>query len=175
MAARSTAEVNDDRTGFVIQDIVLGNTDKGEATIFTVDLQKAWETRAGIVELYMGYGHQDVQDVNPGTSSTASSNWDNVAVADPNNPTLATSNYEIEHRFTLAFNWKKAFFSDAYTSAGLFIERRSGRPYSYTSVGNGNVWGDPRQNSRNRQLLYVPEVNDPLVTLLVGGVRGQRQ
>ena len=154
---------NDNRTSSSIQDIVLGNTDKGEATIFTVDLQKAWETRAGSIDLYMGYGHQSVQDVNPGTSSTASSNWDNVAVADPNNPTLATSNYEIEHRFTLAFNWKKAFFSDAYTSAGLFIERRSGRPFSYTFFGNGNTWGDPRQNSRNRQLFYVPEVNDPLV------------
>jgi hypothetical protein len=155
--------VNDDRTSSSIQDIVLGNTDKGEATIFTVDLQKAWETRAGTVDLYLGYGHQDVSDVNPGTSSTASSNWDNVAVADPNNPVLATSNYEIEHRFTLAFNWKKAFFSDAYTSAGLFLERRSGRPFSYTFFGNGNTWGDPRQNSRNRQLFYVPEVNDPLV------------
>jgi len=153
---------SDDRASFV-QDIVLGNTDKGEATIFTVDLQKSWETRAGSVDFYMGYGHQDVSDVNPGTSSTASSNWDNVAVSDPNNPTLATSNYEIEHRFTLAFNWKKAFFSDAYTSAGLFIERRSGRPYSYTFARNGETFGDPRQNSRQRHLLYVPLVDDPLV------------
>jgi hypothetical protein len=153
---------SDDRASFV-QDIVLGNTDKGEATIFTVDLQKAWETRAGTIDFYMGYGHQDVSDVNPGTSSTASSNWDNVAVSDPNNPTLATSNYEIEHRFTLAFNWKKAFFSDAYTSAGLFIERRSGRPYSYTFARNGETFGDPRQNSRQRHLLYVPTVDDPLV------------
>jgi len=152
----------DDRAGFV-QDIVLGNTDKGEATIFTVDLQKSWETRAGSIDFYMGYGHQDVSDVNPGTSSTASSNWDNVAVSDPNNPTLATSNYEIEHRFTLAFNWKKAFFSDAYTSAGLFVERRSGRPYSYTFARNGETFGDPRQNSRQRHLLYVPTVDDPLV------------
>jgi len=114
--------------------------------------------------MYFGYGHQDVTDVNPGTSSTASSNWDNVGTSDPNNPGLATSNYEIEHRFTLALNWKKAFFKDAYTSAGLFVERRSGRPYSYTFYRSGNTWGDPRQNSRNRQLFYVPLEDDPLVT-----------
>jgi hypothetical protein len=153
-----------------IQDLVLGNTDKGKSTILTVDLQKSWETRAGLVDLYVGYGHQDVQDVNSGTSSTASSNWDNLATADPNNPTLTTSNYEIEHRFTLALNWKKAFFKDAYTSAGLFIERRSGRPYSYTFLtdlqarSDSNPWGDPRQDSRDRQLFYVPLVDDPLVT-----------
>ena len=155
--------LNDGRSSST-QDIVLGNTGKGQSTIFTIDLSKAWETRAGLVDMYFGYGHQDVTDVNPGTSSTASSNWDNVGTSDPNNPGLATSNYEIEHRFTLALNWKKAFFKDAYTSAGLFVERRSGRPYSYTFYGNGNTWGDPRQNSRNRQLFYVPLEDDPLVT-----------
>ncbi len=147
-----------------IQDIVLGNTKQGRSTIFTLDLAKSWNTAAGTIDLYAGYGHQDSKDVNPGTSSTASSNWDNVQVSDPNNPSLATSNYEIEHRFTLALNWKKAFFGDAYTSAGLFVERRSGRHFAYTFSGNGNVWGDPRQNSRNRQLLYVPGENDPIVT-----------
>jgi hypothetical protein len=146
------------------QDLVLGNTSGGKSTIFTIDLSKSWETKAGYIDLYTGYGHQDVQDVNPGTSSTASSNWDNLATADPNNPGVSTSNYEIEHRFTLALNWKKAFFSDAYTSAGLFLERRSGRPYSYTFARNTLIFGDPRQNSRSRQLFYVPLVDDPLVT-----------
>ena len=153
----------DGRASFV-QDIVLGNTSKGQATIFTIDLSKSWQTAAGQFDMYAGYGHQDVTDVNPGTSSTASSNWDNLATDDPNNPKPATSNYEIEHRFTLALNWKKAFFSDAFTSAGLFIERRSGRPYSYTFGRNTSIFGDPRQSSRQRALFYVPLVDDPTVT-----------
>jgi hypothetical protein len=163
----------DGRSSSSIQDLVLGNTDKGKSTVFTVELQKSWETNAGLIDLFVGYGHQDVQDVNSGTSSTASSNWDNLATADPNNPTLTTSNYEIEHRFTLALNWKKAFFKDAYTSAGLFIERRSGRPYSYTfltdlqAIPGSNPWGDPRQDSRDRQLFYVPLENDPNVVYSV--------
>jgi hypothetical protein len=153
----------DGRPSFV-QDIVLGNTSKGKSTIFTIDLSKSWQTQAGFIDMYVGYGHQDVTDVNPGTSSTASSNWDNLATDDPNNPRAATSNYEIEHRFTLALNWKKAFFSDAYTSAGLFVERRSGRPFSYTFASGTSMFGDPRQSSRQRALFYVPLENDPTVT-----------
>ena len=139
-----------------IQDLVLGNTDQGRALVFTVDVSKAWVTSAGIMDLFVGYGHQDVLDVNPGTSSTASSNWDNLATEDPNNPKLSTSNYELEHRFTLAFNWRKDFFEDLFTSAGLYVERRSGRPYSYTFGGGSYNFGDPRQGSRQRHLFYVP-------------------
>jgi outer membrane receptor for ferrienterochelin and colicin len=152
-----------------IQDLLLTNTSQGSATIFTIDLSKSWQTRAGQVDLYVGYGHQDVIDVNPGTSSIASSNYKYVSTDDPNNPKAATSNYEIEHRFTLALNWKKAFFADAFTSAGLFVERRSGRPYSYTMTPyvypNTTItaFGDPWYRY-NRQLFYVPTVGDPLVT-----------
>jgi hypothetical protein len=69
---------------------------------------------------------------------------------------LATSNYEIQHRFPLSLTWRKAFFGDHDTAVGLFVERRSGRPFSYTFGGNSSVFGDPRQGARNRQLFYVP-------------------
>jgi len=147
------------------QDILLTNTSEGESVIFTMDVSKSWITAAGTFDLYAGYGHQDVKDVNPGVSSQARSNWDRLATQDPNDPDLATSNYEIEHRFTLALNWRKAFFKDAFTSAGLFLERRSGRPFSYTfaSGTSGTIFGDPRQNSRQRQLFYVPSGEDDVI------------
>ncbi len=120
-------------------------------------------TAAGTFDWYAGYGYQNINDVNSGTSSTASSNWDRQATEDPNNNGLSISNYEIKHRFTSALNWRKAFFGDAFTSAGLFLERRAGRPYSYTFANGTTIFGDPRQASRQRQLFYVPEVNDPNV------------
>ena len=126
-----------------IQDFLLTNTNEGESTVFSIDASKTWRTGAGRFDAYLGYGHQDVKDVNPGTSSTASSNWDNVAVSDPNNPGLETSNYEIEHRFTGSFAWRKAFFGDYETSIALFGERRSGRPYSYTFGGGSPRLGRP--------------------------------
>jgi len=139
---------------------MLTNTSDGEGAVYTVDLSKTWRTRAGRFDAYLGYGYQDIKDVNPGTSSTASSNWDNVAVSDPNDPGIATSNYEIEHQFKGSFTWRKAFFGDHETSISLVGERRSGRPYSYTfgTAAQGAVWGDPRQggNARQRHLFYVP-------------------
>ncbi len=144
-----------DNRGSEIQDLLLTNTSEGEGTVVTLDFNKTWRTRAGRFDAYLGYGYQDVTDVNPGTSSQASSNWDNIAVSDPNNPGVATSNYEIEHQFKGALTWRKAFFGDYETSISLVGERRSGRPFSYT-IGGPGVWGDPRQASRQRHLFYVP-------------------
>jgi len=153
----------DGRTDPSIQDLLLTDTHDGDGTVFTVDLAKTWRTGVGRFDAYLGYGYQDIKDVNPGTSSTASSNWDNVAVSDPNDPGLATSNYEIGHQFKGAFTWRKAFFGDYETGISLVGERRSGRTYSFT-FGAGTplaVWGDPRQGSRQRHLFYVPlDAND---------------
>ncbi len=145
-------------------DYLLTNTDEGSRNILSLSLEKSWRTSAGRFDLLFGYGYQDVEDVNPGASSTASSNWDRLATANPNDPELATSSYEFTHRFPLAITWQKPFFGEYLTSAGLFMERRSGRTYSYT-FGNGTVesttparvaFGDPRQGARQRQLFYVP-------------------
>ena len=147
----------DGRTDPTVQDFLLTNTDQGESTIFSVEANKTWRTGSGRFDAYLGYGHQDVKDVNPGTSSTASSNWDNVAVSDPNDPGLETSNYETAHRFNGSFQWTKAFFGDYETSIALIGERRSGRPFSYTFGAGSLVWGDPRQAARQRHLFYVPD------------------
>ncbi len=147
----------DGRSSSSIQDFLLTNTGEGEQTVFSIDASKTWRAAAGRFDAFLGYGYQDVKDVNPGTSSTASSNWDNVAVSDPNDPGLETSNYEIEHRLSGSFAWRKAFFGDYETSVALIGERRSGRPYSYTFGSGSTLFGDPRQAARQRQLFYVPD------------------
>jgi hypothetical protein len=152
----------DGRTSSSTQDLLLTNTGGGKGEIFTIDFTKTWRTGAGRFDAYLGYGHQDIKDVNPGTSSTASSNWNSFAVADPNNPELSTSNYEIEHQFKGQFTWRKAFFGDYETSIALVGERRSGRPYSFTLGGAQSVWGDPGF-FRQRQLFYVPEDGDDVI------------
>ena len=152
---------DDGRDNAFIQDLLLTNTGRGEGTVISVELSKTWRLASGRFDTNLGYAHEDITDVNPGTSSTASSNWDNVAVSDPNNPGLATSNYEIAHRFNGSFAWHRSFFGDFETSLALVGERRSGRPYSYTfgNATQGAVWGDPRQGgfARQRQLFYVPD------------------
>jgi hypothetical protein len=148
---------DDGRSNPFLQDFLLTNTAEGEGRVFTIEFSKTWRLGAGRFDAYLGYGNQDVRDVNPGTSSTASSNWDNVAVSDPNDPGLETSNYEIEHRFNGSVHWTKALFGEYETSIALIGERRSGRPYSYTFGAGSPVWGDPRQAARQRHLFYVPD------------------
>ena len=152
------SQAPDGRSNAFIQDFLLTNTGGGEGNVYTIDFAKTWRTGAGRFDAYFGYGYQDIKDINPGTSSTASSNWDNLAVADPNNPELSTSNYEIKHQFKGQFTWRKAFFGDYETSVALVGERRSGRPFSFTFGGGTplSVFGDPRQASRQRALFYVP-------------------
>jgi hypothetical protein len=153
-----------------INDLVLTNTDVGSSLVWVIDALKAWNTRAGIIDLYAAYTYTDARDVNSGTSSTARSNWDSLAFADPNNPANATSNYETRHRFVVNFGWKKAFFGNYATAAGLFVERRSGQPFSYTFGSGTSVFGDPRQGARQHQLLYVPKDDSDY---LVGGTLTQ--
>lgn len=140
-----------------VNDLLLTNTDRGSSLVATLDAAKSWQTRAGRVDLAAAYAYTDARDVNPGTSSTALSNWDNVAASDPNHPGAATSNYGVRHRFVLNVAWQKAFVGSYLSSAVLYLERRSGQPFSYTFGNQSSVFGDPRQRARQRELFYVPK------------------
>jgi hypothetical protein len=152
-----------------INDLVLTNTDQGKSSVLSLEAAKTWDTGAGKFDFSLGYAYTRAKDVSPATSSVALSNWDNMATSDVNNPELATSNYEVRHRFPLRLSWRKAIFGDNETAVNLFVERRAGLPFSYTFAGTalgltGNgadlaavtVFGDPRQDNRFRQLFYVP-------------------
>ncbi|WP_122464393.1 TonB-dependent receptor [Brevundimonas lutea] len=152
------------------QVLMLTNFEGGETDQFAVSLGKDWYD--GWLEGFgfnFSYTWLDTLDRSPATSSTASSNFGNIGLFDPNNPTLATSNYEIEHALKLSLNYSKAFFGDYRTRFGIYAQRRSGLPFSYTYASN--FFGE--SISTNRQLLYVPQVDssgmvtatsDPLVT-----------
>jgi outer membrane receptor for ferrienterochelin and colicin len=148
------------------QDLLLTDTHHGDSTVLTLDAQKGFDTEWGNFQLNGGYAYTQARDVNPGTSSVASSNFNYVAVSDPNHPGLATSNYEAAHNFTSSVTWTEKFFGDAKTSVTLLGTLRSGLPYSYTfACGSANPFGDSACNGgQGRELLYVPSgPSDPLV------------
>jgi hypothetical protein len=150
-------------------DLLLTNADDGYTLTLSAMISKQWETTYGDFDVQMGYAYNEAKDVNPGASSTASSNWDRNAVSDFNNPAAGTSPYETRHNFTLATKWAKdIFFDDNDTSVSLFFQGRSGHPFSYTFAGASAVFGDPGQASRQRQLFYVPKDQNDVV--LTGGL-----
>ncbi|TNE57150.1 MAG: TonB-dependent receptor [Alphaproteobacteria bacterium] len=142
------------------QDIMLTNGSGGGGAVYTFSVDKSWESGW---DLYVSYAHQDIEDLNPGTSSTSTSNLGKFATTDPNNPSVATSNYEREHRVTMNLSYERAFFGDYLTNVTLFGEYRTGQPFSYTFDEGFNFLGDS-QYSRDRHLLYVPtDAADPNV------------
>ncbi|HYF23606.1 MAG TPA: TonB-dependent receptor [Caulobacteraceae bacterium] len=146
-------------------DLVLTNTNEGGAEQWAFAISKEWrEGWAEGLDFDLSYTTVDSEDVNPGTSSVAASNYGQVAVFDPNDPDVATSNYELAFATKLTVGYQRKFFGDNRTSIRLFAQRRAGLPYSYTfdytgsnSVAAGAPFGENGVFAqRDRSLLYVP-------------------
>jgi len=143
-------------------DLGLINTTQGGAEVFSLSLQKEYDNG---VSFMAAYTNTSAREVNPGTSSTATSNFGKVAVSDRNNFELATSVFENKHRFILNLNYVTEFIDDLETRFGFFFETRSGRPYSYTydqasSSRDIPFGGGAEFERRDRQLIYVPTAGD---------------
>jgi hypothetical protein len=128
------------------------------------------------------YAYEHVLEVNPATSSRSVSNYDNIAVVDPNHPDDAVSNYERPHHFTLAVEYSHpivahfvegSLWEHMKTSIGMFAEARSGQPYSWT-FGDSNfgtnlakTFGEDKSiASHNMELFYVPKGDGSDVNLI---------
>lgn len=128
--------------------LLLTNTDKGEQLNAALKIEKPfrdnWYASAS-------YTYGDSESVTDGTSSQAFSNWRFVYVdGDPNDPDLAPSDFDVEHRFNTALSYTAKFWERAPTTVSLFYNAQSGRPYSTTFANDIN--GDAQDND----LLWVP-------------------
>lgn len=165
------ASLTGERDSVLSQDILLTNTGKGRSHIFVVHADKTFDWGLSVGG---SYTYQDVKDVSPAASSTPTSNYFNVAMADPNNATLGISSDQTKWAFKYNVGFDHAFFGDYKTTLQLFGETRAGRPYSFTmqspGTGRSPVFGTiggqfQGTNSDQRYLLYVPtSTSDTLVS-----------
>ena len=138
-------------------DFLLTNVDGDSGSQTTVSLALSKTHDFGL-DWTLGYAYNEAEDVNPMTSSVSFSNYTNLATANAQNPGVATSNYEIPHRFTFKANYTKEFFDGYDTTVTLFATRNKGRPFSYTM--SDGPFGDIAYQGRS--LLYVPTgLDDP--------------
>ena len=155
-------------------DLGLINATQGGAEVFTLSLQKEYDNG---VSFTAAYTNTSAREVNPGTSSTATSNFGKVGVSDRNNFELATSVFENKHRVIVNLNYVKEFIDNYETRFGFFFETRSGRPFSYTydqasSSRDIPFGGGAEFERRDRQLIYVPTQGDAVMCYtgcVVGG------
>ncbi len=143
-------------------DLTLTNSDDGGRNILlTTSLQKQWDNG---FSMSAAYTHQDITEANPGTSSTAESNYQYEVTVNRNNPLVGTAYYEIEHRLVLNFGFKREFFEGYETNVNLFFERRSGRPFSWTlgAFRSGDLGDQPDFDDSDIYLPYLPaSADDP--------------
>ncbi|MBN8427722.1 MAG: Oar protein, partial [Xanthomonadales bacterium] len=122
-------------------------TNKGESQQLTLALSKPMTENWG---WQVAYTYTNATDVNPLTSSQASSNWNNNAIFQANEEVAGQSSYTIRDRFTANLSYRHYFFENYATDFGLFYEGRSGKPYSWVFQNDMN--GDGVVND----LFYVP-------------------
>ncbi len=117
---------------------VLTNSSEGnESLLASFSLSKFYDNG---LDWTFGYAYSDAEDVQPMTSSVAFSNYTNRAFFDPQEDRLATSNYNIEHRFTFTLNWQKMFFGDNRTIFSLYASANEGVPYSIAFNGTADPY-----------------------------------
>jgi Carboxypeptidase regulatory-like domain/TonB-dependent Receptor Plug Domain len=104
------------------------------------------------------YAYGKAESINDGTSSQAASNWGFLYVpGDPNNPPLATSNYEARHRINLAGTYRFDLKAVGVT-ASMFYNGQNGRPWSASFNGDANT--DTRTSNDQ---LYIPASADEVI------------
>jgi len=154
-----------DDTGNSNQDILLTNGVEGSTASLSVQFAKDFEfTDKTSLNLGIGYAWLDAEVGNPVNSSTAGSSYEEVAVEVLNNVRLGPALWANQHNFVLRATLKHYFFENHATTVGLFFQRRSGRPFSFTFEDDTveEYFGD--SDDEERILLYVPTgPNDPLV------------
>lgn len=144
-------------TAFTNRLIKLGNTDQGGGHAITFGVEKprsrtGWSWRAA-------YTNTRAKEVLFGTSSIATSNWNNRSIFNANAPEEKTSELEIRHKAIASINKDFELVKGFRTSVGLFFETRSGYPFSLVYTGDANGDGQTQND-----LIYVPRRSgDPLV------------
>ncbi len=146
-----------DDTGNSNQDIVMTNGPEGRTKSFSLQLAKDFNigdrTSLGV---NFGYAWLDSTVGNPVNSSTAGSNYEEVATAILNDVQLGPALWANEHNFVLRMNFEHYFFDDFPTQVGVFLQRRSGRPFSYTYEDDTveRYFGD--SDDEERILAFIP-------------------
>jgi len=143
--------------------LYLQNTSEGYQYDITAQVQRnvlrGFSTNAG-------YTYGRAYDINGVSSSQANSQMAyNPIAGNPNNPPLATSDWEIQNRIFVSLTYTDEFFTNAPTAISLFFNGQSGTPFSF--IYNGDVNGD---GFNSNDLFYIPK-NDADIMLgsVVGG------
>jgi hypothetical protein len=136
----------------LVASYILSNTSQGYRYNLTAQVSKSYDFG---LDAMVAYTYGQSKDMINGIRNSMESNWQLNQALNPNDPQLATSNYEIKHRIVsnlnYRFNWNKA----NTTNISLYLSAQSGSPFSYGFV-NATIDGTGQQVS----LAYIPNTGE---------------
>lgn len=146
----------DSKNGNFVDVMYLKNTDQGYSYNLSFQLQR--NVVRGF-SINTGYTYGRAKDLNSVNSSQARSQMRyNPIAGDPNDPVLATSQYEIRGRVFVSVSYVAEFFKNAPTTISLFYNGESGAPFSY--IYGSDVNGDGFDQN---DLFYIPKNNSDIL------------
>lgn len=156
--------------GRIGQNILLTNAAdgaNGDNYSFSAQFSKNFDfTDTASMSFRAGYAYADANVGNPGTSSTAGSNFEEVGTSDFNNVPVGNSTFTNMHNIVVSTTFREDFFEDLTSSLSFFFRANSGRPLSFVfdARTSRDTFGDSDDEARS--LLYIPTgPSDPLVNL----------
>ncbi|WP_068403208.1 TonB-dependent receptor [Pedobacter cryoconitis] len=133
---------------------LLSNTSKGYRYSVTGQVSKSFPFGLDVMAAYT-YGQS--KDLTNGIRNSMESNWQLNQALSPNNPQLATSNFDVRNRIISTVNYRFAWDkANKYVSSfSLFYSAQSGSPYSYGFL-NTTING----TGQNVSLAYIPKAGE---------------
>lgn len=128
---------------------MLSNTKQGYRYSLTAQIQRNFPSGFGFSTAYT-YGK--AFDITNGIRNSMESNWQLNQSLNPNNPSLAYSNFDIRNRIVGTVNYRHIWNPRNATTVTLFYSLQSGTPFSWGYV-NSTIDGTGQANS----LAYIPK------------------
>ena len=130
--------------------IVLDNTDEGHQYSLTAKLRKNFTLNAFAS---LAYTYSESKDLTSSPGEIAADAFQiNPAVGNINRPSLAYSDFGLEHRLIGVGSWKFDYAEHFATTVSIFFETGQGQRFSYVYAGDANLDGI----AQNNDLIYVP-------------------
>ncbi|WP_258104885.1 TonB-dependent receptor [Marinoscillum sp. MHG1-6] len=134
--------------------VLLGsNTNKGYTYNVSTTLSKEFQTG---ISTSVSYAYGDAWTVYDGTSSQNSSQWRGLHAINGRNfwTQLGRSDFAQGHRILANVTYRKEYLGFMKSTISLIYEGQSGNNYSYVYGDGDELTGE---DSRNRELLYIPK------------------
>ncbi|MEN2416289.1 TonB-dependent receptor [Flavobacterium mesophilum] len=122
---------------------LLSNTNKGYRYSITEMISKTYDFGFNFM---VAYTYGDSRDITNGIRNSMESNFQMNQSLTPNNPQLATSNFNIKHRIVSNVGYGVKLASNNTLSANVYFNAQSGNPFSWgfvnsTIAGTGQAAG----------------------------------